>query len=252
MTRGAGVKTRRHLTSGALFAGSGGFCLGFKSSGINTIWANEVDCYAVATYRANFPGVRLIEKDVKKLSVRGDRLEPVDVLHAGFPCQSFSAAGERRGFDDERGKLFFEIIRLVTEFGKKKPPVIVLENSPNIIMGGGGAWFREIRKQLQLAGYWFRDSNAKELDLYDFTPLPQKRSRLFMVAWSMDHFRSGRFEFPEPGVVPKKDITKFIDFSGRQSDNYYLPRDNRYFHRIGARNVDTETKKHIYQLRKFG
>lgn len=242
---------RRTLTSGALFAGIGGLCLGFKEAGIRTVWANEHDFHACATYRANFPRVRLIEKDVRQLSVRGDHLEPVDVLHAGFPCQSFSAAGARKGFDDDRGMLFFEIIRLVKEFGKRKPGVIVLENAPNIIMGGGGAWFREIKKQLQLAGYWFRDANARELDLFDFTPLPQKRSRLFMVAWSMDHFRSGRFEFPEPGPKPKKDMTKFIDFSGCKPDNYYLPEDNRYFHRIGSRNVDTKTKKHLYQLRKF-
>ena len=67
--------------------------------------------------------------DIKNLGVMKNKLEPVDVLHAGFPCQSFSIAGNRKGFDDPRGRLFFEIIRLINEFGKDKPKVLVLENS---------------------------------------------------------------------------------------------------------------------------
>jgi len=245
------VRHRRELTSGALFAGIGGLCFGFKAAGIPTLWANENDANASATYRANFRKVRLIEKDVRQLTVRGDRLEPVDIMHAGFPCQSFSQAGERLGFEDERGKLFFEIIRLVKEFGKNKPPVIVLENAPNIVSGDGGAWFQEIVRQLQLAGYWFRQSNTKVLDLFEYTPIPQKRARLFMIAWSMDHFRDGRTEFPEPPEQMEKDITRFIDFLGKKDDHYYLPIENRYFKMIGNRNVDTPKQKHLYHLRKF-
>jgi DNA (cytosine-5)-methyltransferase 1 len=246
-----GPRSRRELTSGALFAGIGGLCIGFKAAGVRTLWANEYDANACATYRANFKKVRLLEKDVRELTVRGDRLEPVDILHAGFPCQSFSQAGDRLGFDDERGKLFFEIIRLVKEFGKNKPPVIVLENAPNIVSGDGGAWFQEIVAQLQLAGYWFRPTNAKVLDLFEYTAIPQKRARLFMVAWSMDHFRDGRTLFPEPPEDSGKDITRFIDFLGRKADHYYLPVENRYFKMIGNRNVDTPKQKHLYHLRKF-
>jgi DNA (cytosine-5)-methyltransferase 1 len=97
---------------------------------------------------------------------------------------------------DERGKLFFEIIRLIKEFGSNKPPVLVFENAPYLKWGDGGVWFSEITRQLQRAGYWFRESNAKELDLFELTAIPQKRSRLFMVAWSQDHFRDGKFVFP--------------------------------------------------------
>ena len=121
---------RKQLSAGALFSGIGGFCLAFKSAGFQTKWANDFDPYACLVYRSNFPKTRLIEKDIRKLSVKKDKLAPVDILHAGFPCQSFSQAGSRRGFEDERGKLFFEIIRLVKEFGPKKPKVIVLENAP--------------------------------------------------------------------------------------------------------------------------
>ena len=170
------------LKAGALFAGIGGFCLGFKQAGIKTIWAVENNPAAVETYCHNIKGVRIINDEgiptsIKEVSVSKHQLEPVDILHAGFPCQSFSMAGERKGFEDPRGQLFYEIIRLVQEFGDKKPSVIVLENSPHIKHGEGGAWFLEVSKELKNLGYWFRESNAVELDCYDLTLLPQRINR---------------------------------------------------------------------------
>jgi hypothetical protein len=136
--RRVGRRRRRTLKVGALFCGIGGLCFGFKEAGFETSWANDADPYACEVYRRNFPKHRLIEKDVRKLSVAKDKLKPVDILHAGFPCQSFSQAGGKAGFDDDRGKLFFEIIRLVKEFKGGKPAVIVLENAPFLTMGEGG------------------------------------------------------------------------------------------------------------------
>jgi len=242
---------RRELKTGALFAGIGGFCLAFEATGFRTAWVNDADQYACAVYRRNFPTNRLIEKDVRTLSVIKDKLEPVDVLHAGFPCQSFSQAGSRAGFDDERGKLFFEVIRLIKEFKTKKPAVIVLENAPYLKWGASGTWFLEITRQLQQAGYWFRESNAQELDMYRLTSIPQTRSRLFMVAWSMDHFGSGRFEFPDTEKPPAKNPSRFIDFNGEKGEQYYLPKENRYFKMISKERRDTRTIKHVYQLRKY-
>ena len=156
-------RTERKLKAGALFGGIGGFCLAFEATGFETAWVNDVDPYACAVYRCNFPNNRLIEKDIRNLSVAKDKLEPVDVLHAGFPCQSFSQAGSRAGFDDERGQLFFELIRLINEFGINKPAAVVLENAPYLKWGAGGTWFLEVTRQLQRAGYWFRESSAQEL-----------------------------------------------------------------------------------------
>ena len=249
--RPKGSSQSRKLKSGALFCGIGGFCSGFEAAGFKTAWSNEIDQYACAVYRHNFPKNKLIQKDVRELSVAKDKLEPVDVLHAGFPCQSFSQAGSRAGFDDERGKLFFEIIRLIKEFKSDKPAVVVLENAPFITMGEGGQWFLEIARQLQQAGYWFRDSNAQVLDLFDLSPVPQKRARLFMVAWSIDHFRSGRFSFPKLEDAPSKTASKYIDFQGEKDDRYYLPDDNRYFKMITKEKTDTKKVKHLYQLRKY-
>lgn len=106
------------VTVGCLFAAIGGFCKAFVRKGVKVLWANEKDHFARDTFVANFPHVRHYHKPIKDLTVAGDRLEPVDVLTAGFPCQPFSAAGEKKGFDDERGLVFLDIIRLLAEFGR--------------------------------------------------------------------------------------------------------------------------------------
>jgi DNA (cytosine-5)-methyltransferase 1 len=233
---------------GALFSGIGGFCAGFKDEGLDTAWAVENDSYAANTYRHNFPDVRLLEKDIKEISVKKDNLEPVDILHAGFPCQSFSQAGEKQGFEDPRGQLFFEIIRLISEFKDKKPAILVLENAPFLKYGEGGAWFMAIQKEIQKAGYWFRQENAQEIDASIVTSVPQQRVRLFMVAFSMDHFLSGRFSFPQERHNHPKLMSNFIDFHGKVNPEYYLPPENRYYKMISSAVEDREC---IYQLRKY-
>lgn len=242
------------LTAGALFAGIGGFCLGFGSAGIKTIWAIENSATATQTYRWNIPNVRIIEENgdpasIKDICVEKHGLQPVDVLHAGFPCQSFSQAGERKGFLDQRGQLFYEIIRLIEEFKDKKPSVIVLENSPHIRHGDGGAWFLELTKEIKKAGYWFRDANCAELDPYHLTTLPQQRNRLFMVAFAIDRFKNGKINFPSQQDETPKNLADFIGFDGYvEDDSYYLPEENRYHRMISGAGEDL---KCIYQLRKF-
>lgn len=211
-------------------------------------WAIEYDKYAADTYRQNLPGVRVIEKDIKSVNVSTDDLEPVDILHAGFPCQSFSQAGEKGGFNDPRGMLFFEIIRLIEQFKDKKPKVLVFENSPFLRYGEGGAWFLEVKNAIKKAGYWFRDDNSHELNTFEFTDLPQQRNRLFMVAFSTDYFLSGKFEFPSEKSETPKQLENYIDFEGHVDPAYYLDNENKYYQMISSAVTDT---KCLYQLRKY-
>ncbi len=242
------------FTAGALFSGIGGFCLGFREQNIETTWAVENDAAAVQTYEENLgPNKVLRREDGALLSVEDVRvaelkLPPVDILHAGFPCQSFSVAGERKGFADPRGQLFFHITRILREYGEHRPSVLLLENSPNLKVGQGGSWFLELANEIRSAGYWFRESNAYELDCYDYTDVPQKRKRLFIVAFATNKFRNGRLELKPPSTG-HKDITKLIDFEGQIEDtSYYLESDNRYYQMIQNK---VEDKRAIYQLRKY-
>jgi DNA (cytosine-5)-methyltransferase 1 len=186
---------------------------------------------------------------ITDVNVEKNSLAPVDILHAGFPCQSFSGAGEQRGFNDPRGMLFFEIIRLLKEFGDKKPLAIVLENSPNLRNGNNGNWFLELSKQIQKAGYWFRESNAFELNASTFTDTPQNRNRLFLVAFCADRFKNGRLSLQLEENKATKDLRQFIAFDGQlEDDSYYLDENNRYHKMISAKEDDPYC---IYQLRKY-
>ena len=153
MLRGK-LSKRSGLSAGSLFSCIGGFCRGFQEAGFEVVWANEVDDHARKTYEANFD-TNLIAESITDISVSDDILEPVDVLTAGFPCQPFSIAGDKNGFEDQRGNLFFEITRLVREFGSKKPKIIVLENVKNFLKFDDGKALLRVTKELRECGYWF-------------------------------------------------------------------------------------------------
>ena len=123
----------------SLFAGIGGICLGFKQANFDIIWANEKDHAACLTYRHNFGSEYLAEGDVRKIPEAC--IPHADILAAGFPCQSFSAAGAGRGFSDPRGTLFFEVIRVAKAI---QPRVIFLENVESLMEHHNGRTFQTI------------------------------------------------------------------------------------------------------------
>ena len=180
------IQNRRYNVV-SLFAGIGGFDIGFENAGFNIIWANDIDKYAVETYRAN----------VGKQIVLGDiRLEKVnipehDVLTAGFPCQPFSTLGKLKGFDDEnRGDLFFEIKDILKTYRTK---VVVLENVKNIINHNKGETFKKILHELHSIGY---DCYYKILNSADYG-IPQRRNRVYLVGLLRGVFDDAPFEFPD-------------------------------------------------------
>ena len=99
----------------SLFAGIGGIDLAFEQAGFTTVWANEIDPDACKTYRLNFPNNHLVEADIR--SVKKESLPDFDVLTAGFPCQPFSVCGKQKGFQDDRGNLFFQIGYFANGYG---------------------------------------------------------------------------------------------------------------------------------------
>lgn len=113
-----------------------------------------------------------------------------------LPCQPFSVAGEKRGFKDDRGLLFLHIIRLLKEFGPRRPKALLLENVKNFRSHDKGRTFRRVQAEVQKAGYWFTESNAQVLNTATHTHIPQNRERLFMVALSTDWFAANTFQFP--------------------------------------------------------
>ncbi|MEC7100975.1 MAG: DNA (cytosine-5-)-methyltransferase, partial [Candidatus Thermoplasmatota archaeon] len=111
----------------SFFAGVGGIDFGFKQAGFHVVYANENSKKASLTFEKNH-GIELDTRDIR--DVKSEEIPDFDVLLAGFPCQAFSVAGYRQGFDDEkdRGNLFFELERIMTE---KRPSIVFLENVKN-------------------------------------------------------------------------------------------------------------------------
>ena len=247
LTSPATVDLRRPVAS--LFAGIGGFCRAFERENFKVVWANENDPHAVKTYRHNFPGVTLWEKSIEDLSAIYDALEPVDVLTAGFPCQPFSVAGDKLGFKDPRGKLFFEIIRLLNEFGERRPKILLLENVRNLIDHDKGRTFARITDEIQAAGYWFMPSDSRVLNTRTHTSIPQNRERIFMVAFSWEAFDYHDFTFPEE-VPHKRPRTDFLNLASKADDSFYFDEDSKY----GQMFVESMAKgaaDSIYLLRKY-
>lgn len=238
------------ITAGCLFAAIGGFAKAFDENGVRVLWANEKDRFASATFRANFPHVRQIEKPVENLTVLGDCLEPVDVLTAGFPCQPFSIAGEAKGFKDDRGMLFMHIIRLLGEFGDQKPKILLLENVQNFKNHDKGRTFRKVQLEIQKAGYWFSEKNSAILNTATHTPIPQNRSRIFMVAMRSDYFAANAFRFPAPlPLEERKHVWDFIDRRRKQDIRYYFDKDSQYFSQFAAA-IEQFGIHSIYLLRR--
>ena len=134
----------------SFFAGVGGIDYGFESTGaFKTIYANEIDPYPAKTFELNFD----IKVDVRDIhEVKSEEIPDFDIMLAGFPCQAFSIAGYRKGFEDEkgRGELFFELTRILED---KKPRFAFFENVKNLVGHDNGNTFRVICEQLDILGY---------------------------------------------------------------------------------------------------
>ena len=160
---------------GSLFSGIGGIDIGFQQAGFDIAWAIEKDVASCKTYRFNFPGTVLIEKDIRYVNPRS--LEPIDVLVAGFPCQSFSVAGKQRGFLDPRGHLFYEIGKFIDV---QRPRFVFLENVPNLMEHDEGKTFLTIHNVLSELDYSIR---YRVLRASEYGNVPQIRDRIYIVAF---------------------------------------------------------------------
>ena len=182
-----------------LFAGIGGFHLAMHKLGGECVFASEIDRYARKTYIHNFKKIspQLFEEDLFNEDIRNivaDEIPDFDLLCAGFPCQPFSQAGYKRGFDDthnsERGNLFFNIADILEV---KRPKAYFLENVQGLVNHDRGKTFKLIRKVLEMdLGYSFYYQIVKASDY----GLPQLRPRTFIVGFRDKEFFKG-FNFPE-------------------------------------------------------
>lgn len=201
-----------------LFAGIGGIRLGFDQAfgnSINTVFISEWDKNAQKTYYANFGESVKINGDIT--TIDENDIPAFDICLAGFPCQAFSLAGQRKGFDDDykglsRGTLFFDVVRICH---LHKPKVIFCENVKGLTNHDKGQTFKVILGALEELGYrvYYKVLNSKDYGV------PQNRERIYIVAFRED-INSEGFQFPEP-VNPDTCIGDIIE-KDTVSVKYYL------------------------------
>lgn len=168
-----------------LFAGIGGFHLALNSFGANCVFASEWDVEAKTTYSENF-GIT-VNGDITQIEEK--QIPNHDIICGGFPCQAFSVSGKQLGFEDTRGTLFFDIVRIAKHH---QPKVLFLENVRNLYRHDQGKTFNVILKTLDDIGY---NVHYKILNTSNYG-LPQNRERVYIVGFRKD-IDSSNFEFPE-------------------------------------------------------
>jgi DNA (cytosine-5)-methyltransferase 1 len=196
----------------SFFAGVGGIDLGFElTKQAHTIYANEMDPYPIQTFEANFP-IKVDQRDI--CDVKASEVPNIDIILGGFPCQAFSIAGYRKGFEDEKGRgtLFFEILRIIKA---KKPKAILLENVKNLVGHDKGNTFRVILEALKDAGYHVKYA---VLNAMEYGDIPQNRERIYIVGFRTKKAFE-KFTFPEP-IPLKKTIHDVIDFINPVDEKY--------------------------------
>lgn len=234
------------LRCASFFAGVGGIDLGFESTGaFKTVYANEFDSYPARTFEMNYD----LKVDVRDIhEVQSNEIPDFDVMLAGFPCQAFSIAGYRKGFEDEkgRGELFFELTRILED---KKPRIAFFENVKNLVGHDNGNTFRVICEQLDILGYKY---TYQVLNAMTYGNVAQNRERIYIVAFrDAEDYEKFHWPLSIPLTSTVKDI---IDFDNKIDEKYYYTegkyKGDIYEQLVKAMEDDDPSDPAIYQWRR--
>lgn len=202
-----------------LFAGIGGFRIAMELYGGKCVFSSEYDKYAQITYKENYGETP--KGDITKITE--NEIPKHDVLCAGFPCQAFSISGKQKGFEDTRGTLFFEVIRIARYH---KPKVLFLENVANLKQHNNGETMSLMLKILNDIGY---DVFNNILNASDYG-VPQARKRIYIVCFRKD-LNVKNFQFPTP--INKNVALEDIILSDDKTLNYVINKNNIKIYNTG-------------------
>lgn len=214
------IKPLRDFSSIELFAGCGGLALGLEKAGFQAIALNEFDKDACNTLRINRPEWNVIQDDIRKVDFT--EFANVDLIAGGFPCQAFSYAGEKLGFEDIRGTLFFEFARTIKEV---QPKVFIGENVRGLLNHDDGKTLSTIKSIISDLGYTLIEPQVLKAIFYR---VPQKRERLFLIGIRNDLLKFAKFEWPSKyhKILVLKDALKageLYDLDVPRSDGQSYP-----------------------------
>ena len=209
-----------------LFAGIGGIRQGFQMNGGYTVYASEWDKFAQKTYRINYGEI----PDGDITQVNENTIPNHDILLAGFPCQPFSQAGLKKGFNDTRGTLFFDVARILKA---KRPKAFLLENVKTLKTNNNGKTISVILNTLNELGYYV--PTPQILNAYHFG-VPQHRERIIIVGFNKDYLPTNFDEFQYPigkinktvkvGNILEKNVPDRFTISDKLYEGHLLRKQN--------------------------
>lgn len=226
-----------------LFAGIGGIRLPYQKLGGECVFSSEIDKYAIETYKANFNEIP--SGDITKINEK--EIPNFDILLAGFPCQAFSVAGKKLGFEDERGTLFFEIVRILKYH---KPLAFHLENVKGLVSHNNGETFKHminiLTKDLGYKVYW------EILNAMDYG-VPQHRNRVMIIGFKN---QNANFNFPAPynyrvnvGSILEERVDKKYTISDKLWEGHQRRKRNNKLNGKGfGYNLYTDESEHTVTL----
>ena len=197
------IKPKRKYKIIELFAGAGGLALGLEKAGFESVLLNEINKDAAQTLQSNRESWNIANCDIKDLDFTPYKNQ-IDLLTGGFPCQAFSYAGKKLGFEDTRGTLFYEFARAVKE---TNPKVILAENVKGLVSHESGKTLQTIKEVINEIGYELVEPEVLKAIFYR---VPQKRERIFLVAIRKDFSRFVQFRYPAkfPEIFTMRDALK--------------------------------------------
>jgi DNA (cytosine-5)-methyltransferase 1 len=215
-----------------LCAGTGGFTLALRSTKkVKTVYANDFCKQSKTIYEHNFKH-KLDQRNLNDVPI--EEIPPHDILTGGFPCQPFSIAGERKGFEDDRSNVFWKIIDILKN---KKPKLVILENVKNLLTHDNKKTFQTVKESLEKVGYIV---SYNVLNTSDLTGVPQHRERIYIVGTTVS---SVDLTFEK---VSKMSVKSFLE--SEPLEKYYYQPSSKLWNIIEEGVTDSNT---VYQIRRI-
>ena len=216
-------------------AGIGAGRLGLQNLGLSCVGFSEIDKYAERTYREFFGQEEKNHGDLMKINA--DDLPDFDLMIAGFPCQSFSVIGQRRGMNDHRGQIIYGLIKIMNA---KNLPYFILENVKGLVNHEGGKTLKIILEELDKAGYKVYHRVLNSLDY----GVPQMRERIYFVGIRKDLVNGNNFEWPKPVFPP--DVHDYLIDNGEMEFN-----EKKRAYETFLKYLDNKYNKGLFKIEKL-
>jgi len=234
------LKKKKKFNFIDLFAGKGAFSLSLKKKKkFKCVFANDIMECSEKIYKLNNPQHKFVLQDLNKINV--ENIPSHELLCGGFPCQPFSIAGNKKGFNDKRSNVFWKIVEILK---KHSPEIIILENVKNLKSHDKGKTYKIIESKLQEIGYHIKTS---VLDTNKITGIPQHRERIYIVGFR-DKLKFNKFNF-DFKQQKQGEIGNFLEKN--ISDKYYYTNRFKVFDKIQKGITKNITENVLYQYRRF-